>query len=350
MRVALLYHLAENAPAPNPDAPHDILYELDHPKTVEAYQSALEAGGHEVFPLEGDAFLAQCLQDLNIDICFNTCEGYRGDSREAQVPALLEMIGIPYSGSKVLTLALTLDKSMTKRVLMYHGLPTPPFQEFFHADDPIDPRLAAHYPLFAKPNSEGTGIGIDDRSILRSAGELRERVAYLLHAYQEPVLVEKYIEGNDVTVGLVGNTPDLHIFPISMIDNALYEETGIHVYGSELKIDLDEKYRYQCPARLPAKLAHELCRLTVETMRITGTVDFARVDFRLDQNDHNQPYILEINALPGITPISDLTLMAKAEGWSHARLVYSVFEAALKRHGLQMDVPRRAYEEVRVRW
>ena len=349
MRIALLYNLAENAPQPNPSAPHDILYELDHPHYVTTWKQALEAGGHEVFPMEGDAGLTQHLKELAIDICYNTCEGYRGDSREAQVPALLEMLGYPYTGSKVLALALTLDKSMTKRVLMYHGLPTPPFQKFTDAGEPIAPRLAAEFPLFAKPNNEGTGMGIDERSILCDEGELRERVAYLLNAYHEPVLVEKYIEGNDVTVGIVGNYPDLHIFPISMIDNALYEETGIHVYGSELKIDLGDEYKYQCPAQLPDILARELRRLAVETMRVTGTLDFARVDFRLDRHDGNRPYILEINALPGISPISDLTLMAQADGWAHADLVYRILEAALKRHGLQIDVPQKEYVSVRAR-
>jgi D-alanine-D-alanine ligase len=349
MRVALLHNLVENAPQPNLDAPHDILYELDHPKNIEAYKKAIEAGGHTVFPMDGDAYVAQRLKDLSIDICFNQCEGYRGDSREAQIPALLEMLGVPYTGSKVLALALTLDKSMTKRVLMHHGLPTPPFQEFVTVDDPLDPRLAAHFPLFAKPNSEGTGMGIDDRSIARNEAELRERVVYLLEAYHEPVLVEKYVEGNDVTIGLVGNYPELHVFPISMIDNSLYEATGIHVYGSELKIDLGDKYQYQCPARIPGELANELRRLAIETMRVTNTLDFARVDFRLDKNDNNQPYILEINSLPGITPISDLTLMAEADGWSHARLVYSVLEAALKRYGLEIVVPLHEYEEARVR-
>ena len=333
MRVALLHNLAENAPQPNPDAPHDILYELDHPKNIEAYCAALEAGGHKVFPLEGDAYLAQRLKDLSIDICFNQCEGYRGDAREAQV----------------LALALTLDKAMTKRVLMYHGLPTPPFQEFLSADDPIDPRLDAQSPLFAKPNSEGTGMGIDNRSIVHTEAELRERVAYLRSAYPGSVMVEKYVEGNDVTVGMVGNYPDLHLFPISMIDKALYETTGLQVYGADLKVDLGDKYQYHCPARIPEELAQELRRLAIETMRVTGTLDFARVDFRLDRHANNQPYILEINSLPGITPISDLTLMAEADGWSHARLVCSVFEAALRRYGLQLDVPRRAYAEVRVR-
>jgi D-alanine-D-alanine ligase len=263
------------------------------------------------------------------------------------------MLGYPYTGSKVLTLALTLDKSMTKRVLTYHGLPTPAFQAFTSADEPIDPRLSAQYPLFAKPNCEGTGMGISQKSILHNESELREQVAYLLNAYREPVLVEKYIDGNDVTVGMVGNWPDLHIFPISMIDHTLYETTGIRVYGSELKVDQADAYQYHCPARLPEDVANELRRLAVETMRLTGTLDFARVDFRLDRRHQNQPYILEINALPGITPISDLTLMAQADGWTHADLVYSVLEAAMRRMGLQIDLPakitRTEYSWVRVR-
>lgn len=341
MRIALLYNLAENAPQPDFNAPLDALYELDHPYNVAAYKAALEAGGHEVFPMEGDTALVQRIQDLAIDLCYNTCEGFRGDAREAQVPALLEMIGVPYTGSKVMTLALTLDKAMTKRILAYHGLPSPAFQEFFSAADPIEARLADRFPLFAKPNSEGTGKGISEKSIVRNERELRAQVAYLLDGYHESVLVEQYIEGSDVTVGLVGNWPDLHLFPISMIDTALYEKTGLSVYGAALKVDLGEAYQYRCPAPLPAELANELRRLAVETMRVTGTLDFARVDFRLDRHANNQPYILEINSLPGITPISDLTLMAQADSWTHADLVYSVLEAALRRMGLQLDLPAK---------
>jgi D-alanine-D-alanine ligase len=348
MRVALLTNLEENAPHLHTNTPHDALYELDHPHNVEAYKAAIEAHGHQVFPMEGDAFLAQRLKDLAIDVCFNVCEGYRGDAREAQVPALLEMLGYPYSGSKVSTLALTLDKAMTKRVLHYYGLPTPAFQLFETPNDPIDSRL--HYPLFAKPNSEGTGIGIAGKSIVHNKTELRARVAELLEAYHEPVLVERYIEGRDLTVGIVGNGNDLHIFPILEVDKSLFEETGVPVYGYELKVDLADAYHYHCPALLDEPLANELRRLAVEVMRVTNTLDFARVDFRLDEHDNNRPYILEINSLPGITPISDLTMMALAEQRTHADLVYSVFEAAMKRLGLQIDretLKEKEYVQVR---
>ena len=331
MRVALLYNLASHAPEPPPGAPPDILYELDHEHNVEAYRAALESRGHTVFLMEGDTDLPARLRQAPVDICFNTCEGFRGESREAHVPALLEMLGVPYTGSKVLTLALTLDKPMTKRVLMFYGLPTPAFQEFLTPDDPIDPRL--RFPLFVKPASEGTGMGINRKSIVHTEAALRERVAYVIDAYREPALVEEYIQGRDVTVGMVGNWPDLHIFPLSMVDYSGYGPDAAPVYGSNKKVDLADQYRYQCPADLPEPLANELRRLAIETMRVTNTVDFARVDFRLDERNGDQPIILEINSLPGITPISDLTLMVQAEGWTHADLVNSVLDAALKRYG-----------------
>jgi len=343
LRIALLYNLASNAPEP-PDAPPDYLYELDHEHNVAAYRAALESRGHAVFPMEGDADLPARLRLSPVDICFNTCEGFRGDSREAQAPALLEMIGVPYSGSKVLTLALTLDKPMTKRVLAFHGLSTPAFQEFQTADEPLDPRL--RFPLFVKPAHEGTGMGINGKSIIGTEAELRDRLEVVIETYRQPALVEEYVEGRDVTVGLIGNWPDLHIFPISMVDYSGYGEQAVPVYSAEYKVDRADEYRCHCPADLPAALAGELRRLAVATMRVTGTRDMARVDFRLNRREADRPTILEINSLPGMTPISDLALMARAEGWTHADLINGILDAALRRYGFIEALIRRE-EKVR---
>ncbi len=329
LRVALLVNLASNAPEPPSSAPPDYLYELDHEYNVEAYRAALESRGHTVFPMEGDADLPARLRRTPVDICFNTCEGFRGDAREAQTPALLEMLGVPYTGSKVRALALTLDKPMTKRVLSFHGLPTPAFQEFHAPDDPLDPCL--RFPLFVKPAREGTGMGIDGESIAETERDLRERAAYLIDAYCQPALVEEYIDGRDVTVGMVGNWPDLHVFPISVVDYSGYGADAAPIYSARHKVDRADAYRCHCPADLPETLADELRRLAVATMRVTGTLDVARVDFRLDGRAGDAPYILEINSLPGLTPISDLTLMAQAAGWSHADLINGVLDAALRR-------------------
>lgn len=359
LRVAVLYNLKENAPRLNGHRPKDALAELDTQRHVEDYTAALRALGHDVVAFEGGADLAYRLAEHPVDICFNTCEGYRGDAREAQVPALLEMLGVPYSASKVLALALTLDKAMTKRVLAYHGLPTPRFQEFGDARQPLDAalldRLRAGIPLFVKPNREGTGIGIYSDSVVRTEAELHERVAHHLAAYHETVLVEEYVEGRDVTCGLVGNlrpakrgrADDLHVFPISEVDYSRYAPGTEHFYSYQLKVDLADDYHCLCPAPIPEHIAAEVRRLTVETFRACGCLDVARVDFRLDERNHWQPMILEINALPGLAWNSDLTLCAQAEGVTHYELLQSVFNAAVDRYELPRagrGVPNPNYE------
>jgi D-alanine-D-alanine ligase len=254
------------------------------------------------------------------------------------------MMGIPYSASKVLALAVTLDKAMTKRVLAYHGLPTPAFQAFTSPDETLHPallaRLHAGQPLFVKPNSEGTGKGIYGEALVRSEAQLRQRVDYLVQTYHQPALVEEYVEGRDVTQGLVGNfgpdgsAADLHLLPISELDYSGYPAGTEPFYSYKLKVDLAEQYRYWCPAPLPEALAAEVRRLTLDTFRVCGCLDFARVDFRLDARNNWQPMILEINALPGLAWNSDLTLCAAAEGWSYHQLIQAVFNAAVRRLGL----------------
>lgn len=204
-RVALLYSLSANAPqeATDEDTPWDRWNELDSEKSVAGYERALREAGHDVIPLEGDHKLIDNLLKYKPDICFNTCEGHYGKSREAQVPAILDMLRIPYTGSGVMSLSIALDKAMTKRVLQFYSIPTPAFQEFVTGDEPTDPRL--NYPLFAKPSLEGSGIGIMAKSICRTPRELRDQVRFLLRAYKQPVLVEEYIQGREVTTGILGN-------------------------------------------------------------------------------------------------------------------------------------------------
>jgi D-alanine-D-alanine ligase len=331
LRVALLVNLARNAPPVHRNAPPDILAELDQDKNVDAYAAAMRAQQHEVTIQEGNAHLAAWLERVQPDICFNTCEGFGGDSREAQVPALLEMLGLPYTGPTPLAAAITHDKPTTQRILYCHGLPVPRFQAFHSPDDALHADM--QFPLFVKPAHEGTGMGIRNESIVRNEQQLREQVARTIELYRQAAMVESYIEGKDITCGLVGNGDDVHFFPITEVDFSGYPPELEPIYGIQQKVDYDTLYRNKCPAPLGDALSNEIRRLTHEVFRITGCRDFARVDFRLDAN--NQPYILEINALPGITPHSDLTLMAEAEGWTHADLVCAVLDAGLKRYGLK---------------
>ena len=351
MKVALLANLKKNAPL-WPGMPPDRWDDLDSEETIEAILQALEAGGHQATFLEGDVTLFETLPAVKPDICFNICEGHFGDGREAQVPAVLEMMRIPYTGSRVLTLALALDKPMTKRVLSYHGLPTPPFQVFEREDEPLDPDL--HFPLFVKPSREGTGMGVSAQSIVYEEGQLRAQLRRIFERYEEPALVERFIQGREITVGVVGNLsvpaarriPEdeeaprilqgLHFFPPLEVDMAAYPAEEAGVYTGRIKVEMAHDFHCLCPAPLEAELVEELNWLTAATFRVIGCLDVARVDFRLDAQDGNRPYILEVNPLPGLNPeYSDLCIEAAADGWSYPQLINRILDLAAERYGLR---------------
>ena len=348
-RVALLANLKVNAPTFE-GMPEDQWDDLDNEKTVEVLLEALRSAGHTCEFIEGNSSLIDQLTLFKPDICFNICEGHFGDSREAQVPAVLEMMRIPYTGSRVMTLALSLDKPMTKRIFHWHELPTPTFQTFERVDESLNDDLK--FPLFAKPSREGTGMGVTGKSIIRNEDELREQVAYILARYKQPALVESYIEGREVTVGVIGNLigpvarrlPDdeespriqagLRFLPPMEVNLEPFKQTDV-VYSNRLKVELAEDLDYLCPAPLDRDMVEELNWLTAAVFRVTGALDVSRVDFRLDMHDNLKPYILEINPLPGLAPgYSDLVIEAQAEGISHAKLVNMILDAALKRYGM----------------
>ena len=188
-----------------------------------------------------------------------------GDSREAHVPAILEMLRVPYTASGVMTLALTLDKPMTKRVLTFHGLPTPAFQVFERADEPRDPDLT--FPLFAKPSREGTGMGVSGSSIVNTEAELRDQLAAQIARYRQPILVERFIRGREVTVGVIGNLTGpvawrvpadeqaervfqgLRFLPPLEVDFTAYPESEGGVYTNRMKTEWAGDFRYLCPRR-----------------------------------------------------------------------------------------------------
>ncbi len=344
--IALLYNLKKNAPH-EAGEPLDAAAELDSEDTVQALQAALEAGDHEVIPLEGDVELYPQLLQLRdrLDMAFNICEGHRGESRESQVPAMLEMLGIPYTASKILAQGLSLEKAMAKRIWMSHGLPTAAFQVFCGPDEPLQPGMS--YPLFVKPVREGTAKGVDSNSIVHNAKQLRQRVAWLTSTYRQPALVESYLPGREFTVGLLGNriqrggqplskaynSLGYHMFPVLEIDTSPLAHSERGIYTNRIKSEMPLAINYLCPADIDAKLEGELKRLAVAAFEAIGALDVSRVDFRLDSG--GSPHILEINTLPGMNPeISDLCIMARAEGMAYAHMVNDIVRLAAKRYGL----------------
>ncbi len=361
MRIAVLANLKQNAPTWEGMSP-DQWDDLDSPKTIEALIAALEQGGHEAAFFEASILpphnLIGRLQAYRPDLCFNIAEGHFGDGREAQIPAVLEMLRIPYTGSRVLTLALALDKPMTKRVLVYHGLPTPEFQVFERVDDPIDADLLdgrgeLRFPLFVKPSREGTSMGVSAESIVRTVVELREQVARQLPRYNQPILCEHYIEGREITVGIVGNLRATdarrltertapHVLPESLtflppleVNLAAYDASEAGLYTSRMKVELADEFHYLCPAPIDNDLHAQLNRLAAAVFRVTDCQDVTRVDFRLDAARDNAPFILEVNPLPGLNPgYSDLCIQAQAAGWTYERLINTIVALAAERQGV----------------
>ncbi|HHX08236.1 MAG TPA: hypothetical protein GX730_02210 [Chloroflexi bacterium] len=348
-RVAVLANLKENAPVFE-GMGGDQWDDLDSASTVQTLVEALKSGGHEAEFLEADETIIDTIRQYKPDICFNIAESHFGDSREAQIPAILEKMRIPYTGSKILTLALTLDKPMTKRVLAWHNLPTPEFQSFERVDEPLEEGM--EFPLFIKPAREGTGMGVSYESILHNEEELRTQLEYIIRKYKQSALVERYIEGREVTVGLVGNLigpvarripldesahrvqAGLRFLPSMEVNLAPWLEFG-GVYGNTLKTDHAADLEYLCPAPLDEDMIDELNWLAAAVFRVTGALDVSRIDFRLDAHDNFKPYILEINPLPGLMPkLSDIVIEAEADGISHAELVNLILNTALQRYGM----------------
>lgn len=343
LRVGLIYNLKYNVEAGH-DAPADALAEYDSVETIQALKNALLAGGYEVILLEADETLVDTVRQAAPDICFNIAEGIRGDSRESQAPALLEMLGIPYTGSKVLAHAISLDKAATKRIWRDFGLPTAPFQVLSRGDEPLDRQLS--YPLFVKPVHEGTGMGIDGQSVVHDETGLRRQARWVIQTYHQPALVEGYLPGREFTVGMIGNT----LSPGEKRWNGLYNERGFHVFpvleidahvgaGQGLYNAASKSYNpgeegaplYLCPANIPAILEVELKQMAVAAFEAIGALDLGRVDFRLGED--GSPYLLEINTLPGLNPVvSDLCIMAQAEGMPYTDLINEILYLAAGRY------------------
>lgn len=326
--VGLMYNLKGDPP--DDGEPPDLGAEFDSESTILAVQDALRSYGHDVLLIEGDEEAYCKLQKQKPDIVFNMCEGIRGESRESHIPAILEMLGIPYTGSGVLTLSVCLDKPITKKVLAYHGIPTPKFKVF---DSVRDVELEGlEFPLFVKPTHEGSSMGITPSSVCRDENELFREVASLTNMYKQSVLVEEYLPGREFTVGIIGNKNPV-VFPIMEINFDRVPEEHGRIYSRQFKVEWSDEVYYTCPARLDPELELAIQSVALKTYQVLGCRDLARIDLRLDA--HGVPNVMEINPLPGLSPgYSDYPRIAEKAGWSYVELINGILNCALYRYNL----------------
>ncbi len=353
-RIALIANLKDEI-EPGAEEPPDAGSEFDTLKTIEYIASALESDGHSVHFLQADHTLPEAITKIQPQICFNIAEGVSGDGREAQVPALCELMGIPYTASRVVANSIALDKTLCKKIWKDAGLPTAGFYEISKLAD-LD-RVDLPFPLFVKPAREGSGMGISGKSIVRNQYELVKEASYILEFYRQPALVEEYLPGREFTVGFIGNPGSsahqrqpliydqsgYHWLPIMEIDSGSSISPAVYSHAAK-SIDIGDEGApdYLCPADISPELQDQLILLTKQAAEALNVCDVSRVDIRLGSDQ--RPYLMEINTLPGLNPeLSDLCLMADAENLNYQILITEILYLAAERFGLQLPV--KNYQE-----
>ena len=306
MRIGLTFNLKP------PNVTGDRYEEFDSVETIEALEGALRSHGHEPIRLGWGAELISGLDPISVDGVFNIAEGVGGRGRESQVPALLEMLRIPCTGSDPLAIGITLDKALAKLVVKAHGIATAPW--FVSAAGGGGAPLS--YPVFVKPAAEGSSMGITAQSLCRNESELDAAIARV--SQYGPVLVEEFLPGNEYTVGIVDGEV---LAVMQVVPRAASKE---FIYSIEVKRDYERLVDYKLVEDADVK------EVALAVWRALELRDVARVDIRRDR--HGAANFVEVNPLPGVHPKnSDLVIMARAAGWTYDRLIGGIMASAERR-------------------
>ncbi|MBI2428203.1 MAG: ATP-grasp domain-containing protein [Ignavibacteriales bacterium] len=356
MDVALVYNVKkeENSTAENDSQPSsltqttthtqiqlatgaDTYAEWDTIETIHTVRNALSLR-HSVSLIEADNNAFENLKSSRPEIVFNIAEGRFGVSREAQIPAILDMLNIPYTGSDPLTLGICLDKSRAKEILSYYGIPTPKFVVVSSLSEIQSLNFST--PAMVKPLFEGSSKGIFNSSLVHTDAELKKQVQLVVEQYGEPALVEEFLPGREFTVAMLGNSDDLKVLPIVEIKfDSL--PTGVNpIYSYEAKWIWDQSSNpleiFDCPAKIDNSLQSEIAQICTKTYNLLRCKDWSRIDVRLDKN--GRPNIIEINPLPGILPNPEdnscFPKAARMAGISYEQMLNAVLDAACKRYEL----------------
>ncbi len=335
LRVAFLYNVRHHYPDPN-DLRNQREADYDDPQTIEAMQNHLAECGFPVLPIEADEDAYVKLRDnrSDIDIAFNYSEGLNGLDRECHIPAILEMLQIPYTGSPPLTQAIVLNKGLTKDILRAHGLPVVPHCIFNEKAESYDAGLG--FPLIVKPLSQGSSAGITNRSVVRTPRELSDQVEYVLKSCGPPVMVEPFLEGREFSIAMLGNPP--RALPPIEPDHGKLPKGYEKIDSLEVKWVFEESSSVTDNLLCPAKIDNELWS-TIESVchkvwHVLGIRDLCRIDLRCDI--HGKPYVIEVNSPPGLLPpdvstTSYFPLAARCAGISYNDLLKTIVETACAR-------------------
>jgi D-alanine-D-alanine ligase len=339
MQITIVYNARpENIDRSDPRLEKFI--EGDEWKTIEAIGKAIMANGYEVSYIKVDDDLYQNLSETKdkTDLIFNLAEGVAHlKDREAQLPMLAEILRIPHTGPSPLESALILDKYRAKQIWRAEGVMTAESQLF---NSPMTLlQQGMKFPLLVKPNSDGSGVGIHETSVVNNETELRAVVQKILSEYKQGALVETYLPGREFTVAIVGNGGDLTVLPIVEINfdglpkdaPAIDSYKAKFIYGATGMVPMD-KTEF-CPAKISKELEEQIIDLAKRAYTSIGCQDFGRIDIRLDES--GKPHVLEINHPPGLMSDPDessfFTISARTYGWDFNTLIGKILKSAIER-------------------
>lgn len=329
MKVTLTYNLKKK----DPGKPSDYFSEYDSENTVNAISLALKNRGHNVETIDAShPQLYSYFRKNSTDMVFNIAEGIRGRLRESRLPAMLDYLDVPYTGSNSFSLALAMDKALAKKILKAENIPTPLFQLFIKGDEGLNPDLK--FPLIVKPNCEGSSKGIKASSVVNDLEALFDEVKGIINIYGQPALVEEFIDGKELTVGILDNAKTT-ILPILEIDFSSCKGSGEYFYTWRMKeyqgnSELGLTPTFHCPARLGRDIEALVKETALKAHYSLGCSDISRIDIRLSRD--NVPYVLEVNPLPGLDPReSNFPIMAYAAGMTYEDLIETILNSAFNR-------------------
>ena len=331
LKVIILYNLFERL---QKGEEKDILAEGAIVEEIEAVESAVRSLGHQsiVMAVREEIFpIIHWLKECQPDVVFNLCESVYGNSCwEMNVPALLDLFRIPYTGSSPLTLGLCQDKGKVKDILQSQGIPTPRYKIFDRAAGPVKGNA---FPIIVKPLHEDGSLGISRESVVFDNETLSQQIQYVIEQYQQPALVEEFIDGRELNVGMIETNGKVGVLPVSEIDYSEFPEGVPKICGYEAKW-MPESSEYKkskpvCPAPLEWATKKRVEYIALRVFKLFGCRDYARVDLRVDRD--GKIYVLEVNPNPDISPQSGMNRALKVQGTTYMEFVKNLLERALQR-------------------
>jgi len=313
--------------------------EFDESTTIDGVTKALESLGHKVFHVEADENAYEKLKELKnkIDMVFNMAEGMNGEDREAHLPAMMEMLQIPYTGPKPLGYAVGLDKSVAKEILSYYHIATPHWVTIKSLKD-LDQKSVDFFPVLAKPIGEGSSKGVNAKNLVNDTESLRKIVIELLENFHQPVLVEEYLPGREFTVGVIGTPPMvLPIIEVTFKDLPEGMPKFDHYEAKWVYDNPNASDPLMCPAEVDGNLKNKIESLCLKSFDALEMADWARIDVRLDKN--GEPSFIEINCPPGIIPDpkenSRFPRAARVAGLSYEKMIEEILKSACLRYNIE---------------